>query len=172
MSVLVRSRPEDSLKLQTIARKAYALNFADHWNGNGLELYLDKEFGSKRLTKDLNDLDTYYAFIKSEGESIGFVKMKYLHNPELSEESNCELEKIYILPEAKGKGIGKLVMNQLISEARDLGKQFLFLCVIDTNESAIAFYLNNGFELHSKTELNDTNFKNELRGMHRLRLKL
>lgn len=126
MSVLVRARPEDAQELQTIARRAYALNFADHWNGDGLELYLDKEFGTERLIKDLNDSDTYYAFIKSEGNSIGFVKMKYLHNLELSEESNCELEKIYILPEAKGKGIGKLVMNQLISEARDLGKQFYF----------------------------------------------
>jgi ribosomal protein S18 acetylase RimI-like enzyme len=59
-----------------------------------------------------------------------------------------------------------------IQKSQTLGKQILFLCVIDTNLNAIAFYEKLGFKFHSKTRLEDSYFKEELKGMNRMYLKL
>ena len=69
-------------------------------------------------------------------------------------------------------GIGKMAMTEIINRVRNHGKKVFFLCVIDTNFSAIEFYKKLGFEFHSKTRLEVPHFREELRGMHRMILKL
>ena len=95
---------ENISELQQISFEAYTKNFADHWNENGLELYLEKEFGNKRLKTDLNNPLVAYYFIQSDKETVGFLKINYETSPQLSIEDNCELEKMYILPEYQGLG--------------------------------------------------------------------
>lgn len=77
-----------------------------------------------------------------------------------------ELEKIYVLPECKGLGIGKLALKEIIYIAEQQGKKNLILDVIDTNRSAIAFYQKLGFEQHGTTILDVPYFKEELKGMN------
>ncbi len=48
----------------------------------------------------------------------------------------------------------------------------MYLCVIDTNRNAIAFYEKLGFVYHSKTRLEEPFFKEELKGMDRMVLNL
>jgi ribosomal protein S18 acetylase RimI-like enzyme len=78
------------------------------------------------------------------------------------------LEKIYLLPECKGLRIGKWALGTLIEKLEARGTKKLFLAVIDTNLSAIAFYEKLGFSYHSKTRLEIPYFKEELKGMHRM----
>ena len=163
---------EQKKELQEICRLSYAQVFADHWTENGLELYLDEQFNLERLESELSNEDYQYFMVIKENRTIGFAKMNYTNSPELSKSDNCELEKIYILPEFSGSGIGKSVMKELFVIAKNLGKQFLFLCVLDTNENAIAFYKKLGFQYHSSTKLEASFFKEELKGMYRMVLEL
>ena len=158
--------------MQGICTKSYSEVFADHWNKNGLEVFLEGQFGSARLKSNLQDVDTEYFFILKGKEKVGFLKVNFRSLDDLSELDNCELEKIYILPAYSGKGIGKLAMTETIDRLKKRGKELVFLCVIDTNESAIAFYKKLGFKFHSKTRLEIAHFKEELRGMNRMCLKL
>ena len=48
----------------------------------------------------------------------------------------------------------------------------MYLCVIDTNLPAMAFYQKLGFRYHSKTTLDASLFKEELKGMNRMYLDL
>ena len=163
---------DDMFELQQISFEAYIKNFADHWNANGLELYLEKEFGNKRLKTDLNNPLVAYHFIQSDMKTVGFLKINYETAPSISIEDNCELEKMYILPEYQGLGIGKAALKVAINKIQKRGKKILFLCVIETNRNAIAFYEKLGFKFHSKTRLEDPHFKEELKGMNRLFLEL
>ena len=163
---------DDSSELQHIIFEAYAKHFSDHWNENGLELYLEKEFSDERLEIDLNNPLIAYYFIESNKKIVGFLRINYESNPELSIEDNCELEKMYILPEYTKLGIGKAALGAVIEKIQKRGKKYLFLCVIDTNINAIAFYEKSGFKFHSKTRLEDPYFKEELKGMNRMYLKL
>lgn len=160
------------LELQSICKKAYAQHFGDHWVDNGLELHLEYQYGTKRLEAELVDKEVDYFFIQQNGLAIGFIKVNYQSSTVLSNLDNSELEKIYILPSFSGKGIGRKAMNQVIKKIRTKRKEMLFLCVIDTNIAAIAFYKKLGFEFHSKTRINAPFFREELKGMDRMVLRL
>ncbi len=169
---LVKASINEILELQQICRTAYVQVFANHWTDNGLELYLEQEFGSKRLKLELVDDNFEYFFLNENGTNIGFLKINQKSSNEFSELDNCALEKIYILPAYSGKGYGKMAMSEIIEKVIEQGKKLIFLCVIDSNVNAIAFYQKLGFEFHSKTRLEVPYFKKELKGMNRMVLHL
>ena len=171
MELILATTP-DIPDLQQVCAESYHQIFADHWTDNGLELYLEQEFGTNRLTLELADPECEYHFIRQEGRTIGFTKINYQSSGLLSEMDNCELEKIYILPGFSGMGIGKQTMKELIKRIQLKGKEAVFVCVIDTNKNAIAFYEKLGFQFHSKTRLEIPNFKENLKGMYRMCLRL
>ncbi|TSE06631.1 MULTISPECIES: GNAT family N-acetyltransferase [Aquimarina] len=165
---LQKATVKDISTLQTVCFDSYTQVFASHWNENGLELYLEEQFGNARLTIELQDTSVEYYFVTYNNENIGFLKINYNSSSKLSKLDNCELEKIYILPKFSGMGIGKKAMSEVIKKAVEKDKKLLFLCVIDTNVDAIAFYKKLGFQFHSKTRLEITHFKEELKGMERM----
>ena len=169
---LKKAEQNDISELQKVCATSYSQIFADHWTENGLELYLEREFGIDRLKAELIDTNYEYFFIQNNSENIGFIKVNNKSSSELSELDNCELEKIYILPKYSGMGIGRMAMTEIIKRIRKKGKKLFFLCVIDTNKNAIGFYKKLGFEFHSKTRLEVPFFKEELKGMVRMCLKL
>ena len=169
---LRKVRTNQISELRELCYKAYTQNFADHWNDNGLALYLEHEFGNERLTRELQHPSTDYYFMVSKERAVGFIKINYNSYSVLSPLDNCELEKIYLLTQYKGLGFGKLAVKRLITELEQRGKKLMFLCVIDTNQSSIAFYKKLGFEFHSKTRLDIPLFKEELKGMERMCLKI
>ena len=170
--ILKKASIKDISELQKVCADSYSQIFANHWTGKGLDLYLEREFGTKRLKTELNNSYYEYLFVKKDSKIIGFVKVNTKSSTELSALDNCELEKIYILPKYSGMGIGKMAMAEITNRIRQMNKKLFFLCVIDTNKNAIAFYEKLGFEFHSKTRLEAPYFKEELRGMNRMCLKL
>ena len=155
--------------LRDICIAAYGLNFKNHWVKNGFDLYIEKEFSEERLTLDINLEDVDYYFIEYENNHVGFLKI----NTKLTSiEADCELIKLYILPEYKGKGIGKFALLSIIKEMKALNKKSLILDVIDTNLNAIAFYKKLGFKKTGKITLDAPFFKDELRGMDVMLLSL
>ena len=70
---LKKATTSDVIPLQAICRDAYAQIFADHWTHDGLELYLEQEFGTPRLRRELASDDVEYYFIHSGPEPVGFL---------------------------------------------------------------------------------------------------
>lgn len=171
---LVKATIDTILSLQKICMEAYATNFHHHWEENGLDLYLESQFSQEQLRKDIASVHKAYYFIKHKGTSVGFLKIN--KNASLPDDSFpekvCELEKIYVLPDCKGQGIGQFALSSIIKLLQEEKRKTLFLCVIDANLDAIAFYKKIGFQLHSKTRLEAPFFKESLKGMNRMVLTL
>ena len=170
--MLEKAKLDDLTELQTLCTECYTQVFANHWNEGGLARYLDQEFGTTRLASDLTDDHHDYYFIEAEENRVGFVKMNFKSSKELSASPNCEIEKIYVLPQYSGQGLGKRAMRDVYDLAKERGKAEVFLCVLDTNLNSIAFYQKSGFSFHIRTRLECPDFKEELRGMHRMCLTL
>ena len=166
--VLKKASLHDIPALKEICTDAYAKNFYHHWNENGLEWYLEREFGDEKLEADLANRHLAYYFIVNDEKPVGFVKIRY--NAVLSGVSSeaVELEKIYILPGFKGKGLGKQAFSEIIKSLKKQGIKTVFLRVIDSNTDAIAFYQKQGFTWHSNTHFDLPYFKGELKEMHRM----
>ena len=60
-------------------------------------------------------------------------------------EGTCELVKLYLSSKARGKGIGKLLMEKCIAAARELGYKKIYLETMPELTIAIPMYKKSGF---------------------------
>ena len=56
------------------------------------------------------------------------------------------VDDLYLMPEARGRGLGKVVLGMLDAEARRMGLAALFLVVDPENAPALRLYRRGGFE--------------------------
>jgi putative acetyltransferase len=61
--------------------------------------------------------------------------------------TTCELKKMYFLPEARGIGMGRKLIEQLEKDARDCGFTTIYLETLARMEGANHLYQRAGFEL-------------------------
>ena len=62
------------------------------------------------------------------------------------DESRGELKRMYVLPEARGRGLGRRVLDELETEARRLGYRALVLETGDLQTAALGLYESSGYE--------------------------
>ena len=62
------------------------------------------------------------------------------------DESRAELKRMYVVPEARGRGLGRRVLAELEEHARALGYTGLVLETGDKSAAALAIYASSGFE--------------------------
>ena len=164
---LRKASVKDKSELAAICIESYSKTCHDHWEEGGLAWYLEREFGEQRIALDLSSSSITYYFIEFQGDHIGFIKINTTSSiPGII--NAIELDKFYILSQYTGLGIGNLAFDALLKKTELLGKEFMSLCVIDTNDNAIRFYKKLGFSFHSKTRLELPCFKEELKGMHQM----
>ncbi|MEM6766190.1 MAG: GNAT family N-acetyltransferase [Bacteroidota bacterium] len=165
--------PSNIKSLQTICHTAYTEHFGNHWEEGGLDIYLKEEFNLERLQKEVTHPSKAYYFIQDGEDKVGFIKINFQAELALFPQATCcELEKIYILPDQAGRGIGKRALQEIINICREKASKAIFLYVIDTNEAARLFYVKLGFKQNGTGRLNAPLFKEELRGMYRMILTL
>jgi ribosomal protein S18 acetylase RimI-like enzyme len=64
---------------------------------------------------------------------------------ELQKEDSFEIERIYVLSDFQGKGIGRQLLEKAIQMAMEKKASYIWLGVWEENKSAIQFYKKNGF---------------------------
>ncbi len=173
-AIQIRKATRDDLHLLfQVCGRAYAENFANHWDGEGLDDYLEKSYGLEAIRNDLANADIAYFVAWLNKEPAGFMKLKLnsgLSNS--SAKSDMEIEKLYFRPKYQGKGIGKKLIDVALKTAQELNKKTIWLAVLEKNESAISFYKKMGFTILDKTRMEAPHFKDELRDMWRMKLDL
>ena len=95
----------------------------------------------KRLEDDV--AHTYGAF-NQEGELIGMATL--YPEQHLKNDHKAFLFGMYVSPECRGHGIGKALLENVISQARALGLRQINLSVNNANEAPVRLYESFGFE--------------------------
>lgn len=93
-----------------------------------------------------------YFVVEYNGVVVGGAGFAQLDN---FEGNMCELQKMYFLPIARGKGIGSKLINFCMNEAKKQGFKQCYLETLPYMKAATALYRKNGF-IDQKSPLGNT----------------
>jgi putative acetyltransferase len=106
--------------------------------------------------KDLSDLEGYYfnktgwfALIEKEDKIIGSYGIFNIDG------KTCELRKMYLLNGYQGRGLGKLMMEDALNKASELGYSEMILETNNLLDKAIVLYGKYGFVQYEPSHLSD-----------------
>jgi ribosomal protein S18 acetylase RimI-like enzyme len=160
-----RLEVSDAALLSKVALEAYADHYLHLWYDGG-QWYMDKYFSKERLTDELADANSQFHLAYYNNEPVGFLKLNI--NAPLESEAGkdaLELERIYLIADVAGKGIGRKLAELTFTIAREKNKDIVWLKAMDTSDGSIAFYKRIGFEITGTHMLKHPLMKEELRGM-------
>jgi len=86
----------------------------------------------------------YFVALDSDGKQIGGVG---IYPTDGLPEDTVELVKMYLVPEQRGKGLGKLLMKKCIALAEELGYDQIYLESMPQLKDAVSAYQKLGFKL-------------------------
>lgn len=135
-------------ELRKLSVETFSDTFTEQNNEIQMKAYLEKAFNTDQLRSELSNPESFFYFVKEEDKILGYLKLntKTAQTDQVLD-SSLEIERIYLTQEAQGKGIGKLLMDFSIAEAKRRNLLCLWLGVWEKNEKAIAFYKSYGFEV-------------------------
>jgi len=76
-----------------------------------------------------------------DGNPVGILMLKPHTEPDV-----CEMNRMFVRPEARGCGVAKAMSDRLIQRARDLGYKAMVLSALDKHDEAISLYRSLGFQ--------------------------
>ena len=161
----------DARKLSDIALRAYDDFYLHLWHDNG-EWYRNRCFTASVFEKELKQPNHAFYLLKEKGETVGFLKLNIDQPLKNYEQYNAlELERIYLIKSAIGKGLGRQAVEFCFDYARKLNKEIVWLKAMDSSD-AVFFYEKLGFEHCGNSVLDFDQMKIEFRGMVTMMKKL
>ena len=135
--VIREIRPEDNGQVAQVVRKV-------------LDDFGVPKVGTAYADKALDDMfSTYnvpkatYFVVEDNGRIFGCAGIAQLEN---YEGNVCELQKMYVLDELRGKGIGSKLLSVCLDKAREFGFEKCYLETMPYMKAAQKLYQKNGFE--------------------------
>ena len=111
-------------------------------NDSSFQNYLDIQ----HYEEEINDLEKKYGMpfgrlylAYCNGEVAGCIGLKNI------DKKNCEMKRLYVKPQFRGKNIGKLLVQKIITEAKEIGYSHMLLDTLPFLEKAIYLYKQFGF---------------------------
>ncbi len=134
-----KSKEADLEIIREIAYKTWPDTYNEMVGEAQVNYMLDKMYNKGVLLEQLM-AGCIFLIAENESKPIGFMSFDNI-NPE---KAIYKLHKLYLLPEAHGKGLGKIMMNEVYNHVIKLGGKTLQLNVNKKNK-ALDFYEKLGF---------------------------
>lgn len=138
----------DFKTIQDIATKTWPVAYGSILSKEQIHYMLDLFYSEKTLLENLNQKGHHFLLVEEAGICLGFVSYEHRYlNQEVT-----RLHKIYLLPEAQGKGAGKFLLDATENLARQNHSVAISLNVNKFN-TALSFYKKMGFEIVGEEDI-------------------
>lgn len=142
---------KDINQLEKIGKQTFFETFSCENSEENMIEYLEKGFSKEKLIRELNNKCSHFYFAEYEGEVVGYLKINFDYaQTEIKDKNAIEIERIYVLNDFQGKGVGQKLYNRAIEIAKNNRLHYIWLGVWEHNTNAIQFYQKNGFTAFDK----------------------
>ncbi|GAB3725509.1 GNAT family N-acetyltransferase [Flavobacterium koreense] len=130
-------QPQDNEQIANVIRQVF---ISDDYPKTGTA-FADKQLDFMFETYDKPK--SIYFVVEIDGKIVAGAGVSQLDN---SEENICELQKMYFLQEARGKGIGFEMIQKCLTKAKEFGYEKCYLETLPEMLAAQSLYKKVGFE--------------------------
>lgn len=138
-------------KIQEIAIESWKVTYAEILSKEQFDYMVEMMYSEIALKKQMFESDHHFLLIKESGSSdySGFAsyELNYKNEPK------TKIHKLYLLPECKGKGMGRILIDKVAALAQSANNSFLSLNMNRDNKS-LGFYKQMGFEIVGEEDIN------------------
>ena len=132
--------------LKKIGKQTFLETFEDSNTAEDMELYLNQNFSTQQISKELGNHNSAFYFAESEDKTLGYLKVNWSDaQTEFHDKNALEIERIYVLKQFHGKKVGQLLYKKALEIANNKKSKYIWLGVWEHNIKAIGFYQKNGF---------------------------
>lgn len=132
--------------IQRLIFEIYPATYSDILSQEQITFMLQKSYTAEALAETMESGQDFYLLYDTDKNPKGFTALQAKTSAVL------RIEKLYLLPKAQGKGLGKLLIDFAKREARQRGHSTLELNV-NRNNKAYFFYLKQGFEVIAEVDI-------------------
>lgn len=140
-----RATPDDAAIIALLGRITFTETFGHLFTAHEHErrTYLDATFAVSKLEQSLRKTQNLYWLAFEDRFPAGYAKLKR-PSPSRDMQNAAQLQKIYLLRDHLGAGLGAPLLNHALREAQQRTRT-IWLDVLHENARAIRFYKNHGF---------------------------
>ncbi|MEX0882791.1 MAG: GNAT family N-acetyltransferase, partial [Cyclobacteriaceae bacterium] len=125
-----------------IAKVTWPITFRDILTKKQLEYMLEMMYSTPSLTDQMETRHHRFLLAKADEKALGFASFEIGFGGSAS----LKIHKLYMLPDAQGKGMGKMMLRQIGEVGLKTRSTHMILNVNKFNYKAIHFYEKWGFK--------------------------
>ena len=138
--------PDDAAVLAAIGRETFYATYHHLNTPEVLKDYLDRTYDVERIRDGLSDQNSTTTLILDGGTPAAFLKVNLPPSQtDFNEADTLELQRIYVREPFKGRGYGRLLIDEAVQTANQHRCRYIWLSVWEKNPAAVSFYGKMGF---------------------------
>ncbi|QNH62849.1 GNAT family N-acetyltransferase [Hymenobacter sediminicola] len=157
LTITLAKRTADvAAQLASIGRQTFLETFAADNQPADMAEYLEENFTPEKQLEELQDANTLFLLARMNQQLVGYAKLR-LHSqlgnhPDRTPEERLEIERLYVLEDWIGTGLGATMMCRALEEGRQNRCRAVVLGVWEKNVRALEFYRRFGFKVIGEHE--------------------
>ncbi|MGI9653307.1 GNAT family N-acetyltransferase [Chryseobacterium sp. RLHN22] len=143
---LIKATEENIPLIQDLAKRSWENAYAEILSVDQMKYMLENMYSEMEISAHLKNPNYHYYLVFDEtlNEYDGFLGYENHY-----EENTTKLHRIYLVPESKGKGLGKKTLEFLNEKVQESGDNRIILNVNKYN-SAQKFYESQGYTIYDE----------------------
>ncbi len=155
---------DDIPQILEVYKQSYKEHYLYLWTDNG-ENYMNASFTKEKITSEMNVLDSQFYLIYDQELAIGVLKINNNKSADGKKDTDAlEIERLYFLKEAAGKGFGKATLKMVLQLAANENKKTIWLKAMKCSD-AFKFYEKQNFIVTAEMDLTYLFIKDEFKEM-------
>ena len=147
MYTITKAEAKHIATIRYLAETIWPIAYQSILSKTQLDYMLQKFYSEHALLHQINELNhTFYLVHDDENRDVAFASISNEENEKV------KLQKLYVLPQLQGSGVGKLLLNCIIDEQKKKDKKQLYLNVNRHNKARF-FYEKLGFKIVAEEDI-------------------